>query len=107
LRALRFDDPCSQATFVDYLAAVELLLGRRASLLEALEQAIPASSHQPVIARLRCFRWIDTLSAAGLAAEVGDFGRFPKPSLLSPPYQCSGSEVRQRMAVFCLCGEVG
>jgi transposase len=36
-----------------------------------------------VIARLRCFRGIDTLSAAGLAAEVGDFGRFAKPALLS------------------------
>ncbi len=83
LRGLRFDDPCSQASFVDYLAAVELLLGRRASLLEALEQSIPACSHAPVIARLRCFRGVDTLSAAGLAAEVGDFGRFPKPSLLS------------------------
>jgi transposase len=41
LRALRFDDPCSRASFADYLAAVELLLGRRASLLEALEQAVP------------------------------------------------------------------
>jgi transposase len=78
LRALRFDDPCSQATFVDYLAAVELLLGRRASLLESLEQAIPASSHQPVIARLRCFRGIDTLSAAGLAAEAEPALRLPR-----------------------------
>jgi transposase len=83
LHALRFDDRCSQATFADYLAAVELLLGRRASLLETLEQAIPVSSHAPVIARLRCFRGIDTLSAAGLAAEVGDFARFPRPSLLA------------------------
>jgi transposase len=83
LRALRFDDPCSQASFSDYLAAVELLVGRRASLLEALEQAIPASSHAEVIGRLRCFRGIDTLSAAGLAAEVGDFARFPNPSRLS------------------------
>src|SRR5919201_4278338 len=33
LRALRFDDVCSQAMFADYLAAVELLVGRRASLL--------------------------------------------------------------------------
>ena len=32
LRALRFDDACSQATFVDYLAAVELLVGRRTTL---------------------------------------------------------------------------
>jgi transposase len=83
LRTLRFDDACSQASFADYLAAVDLLVGRRASLIVALEQAVPESSHAAVTGRLRCFRGIDTLSAAGLAAEVGDFGRFPKPSLLS------------------------
>jgi transposase len=83
LRGLRFEDPCSQATFADYLASVELLSGRRASLIEALEPAVPASSHASVIARLRCFRGIDTLSAAGLAAELGDFGRFPRPNLLA------------------------
>ena len=59
------------------------MLGRRASLLKALEQAVPESSYAEVIARLRCFRGIDTLSAAGLAAEVGDFTRFAKPTLLS------------------------
>lgn len=83
LRTLRFEDACSQASFADYLAAVELLVGRRASLIVALEQALPESSHAAVIGRLRCFCGIDTLSAAGLAAEVGEFGRFPKPSLLS------------------------
>lgn len=83
LRSLQFAEPCSQATLADYLAAVELLMGRRATLLNALEAAIPHVSHAPVIARLRCFRGIDTLSAAGLCAEVGHFGRFPKPALLS------------------------
>jgi transposase len=83
LRGLRFDDPCSRASFADYLSAVELLVARRASLISALEQAVPDSSHALVVARLRCFRGIDTLSAAGLAAEVGNFGRFPKPTLLS------------------------
>lgn len=82
LRAQRFDDLCSQATFVDYLAAVEMLLGRRAALLAALEQAIPDSSHAATIGRLRCFRGIDTLSAAGLCAEVGDWARF-RPKQLS------------------------
>ena len=101
LRSLSFEDACSQASFADYLAAVELLAGRRASLLAALEQAVPASSHAAVIARLRCFRGIDTLSAAGLAAEVGDFGRFAKPSLLSgflgivPSERTSDSKRRQ------------
>src|SRR3954451_3872339 len=83
LRALRFDDACSQATLADYLAAVELLMGRRKSLIDALEHAIPESSHATTIARLRCFRGIDPLSAAGLSAEIGSFARFPKPPLLS------------------------
>src|SRR3954465_12102300 len=37
LRGLRFEDACSQATFADYLTAVELLMGRRASLLQVVE----------------------------------------------------------------------
>jgi transposase len=83
LRGLGFEDACSQATFVDYLAAVELLIGRRATLVEALEQQIPESGHAPAIARLRCFRGIDTLTAAGLCAEVGEWGRFRGPRLLA------------------------
>jgi len=83
LRAHVFDEPCAQAAFVDYLAAVELLAGRRQTLISSLEQAIPSCAHAAVIARLRCFRGIDTLSAAGLSAEVGDWRRFTKPGLLS------------------------
>jgi transposase len=79
----RFDDALSQAVFIDYRCAVDALVQRRASLIVVLEQAIPASSHAETIARLRCFRGIDTLSAAGLCADVGSFARFPKPTLLS------------------------
>ena len=46
----------------------------------ALEAQIPDCSHAPVIARLRCFRGIDTLTAAGMCAEIGDFTAFPRPS---------------------------
>lgn len=96
-----FQDPCSQATFDDYLAAVELLMGRRRTLLAALEAQIPGCSHAPVIARLRCFRGIDTLTAAGLCAEIGNFARFPKPALLAgfvgivPSERTSDSKRRQ------------
>lgn len=82
LRSLRFEDRCSQATFVDYLSGVEMLIARRAALIAALEQTIPDSRHAPTIARLRCFRGIDTLSAAGLCAEIGDWHRF-RPKQLS------------------------
>ena len=35
------------------------------------------------IGRLRCLRGVDTLSAVGLVAEVGDFQRFSHPSKLA------------------------
>jgi transposase len=83
LRTQRFDDLSSEATFVDYLTSVENLMGRRSSLVAALEEQIPSSRHAPVISRLRCFRGVDTLTAAGVCAEVGDFARFQKPAMLS------------------------
>jgi transposase len=82
LRSLRFEDPCSTAVFIDYLSGIEMLVSRRAALMAALEQAIPDSTHAQTIARLRCFRGIDTLSAAGLCAEIGDWRRF-RPKQLS------------------------
>src|SRR5207247_3584249 len=83
LAALAFEDRLSQATFVDYLCAVQGVAQRRKTLIGVLEEAVPQSSHAETVSRLRCFRGIDTLTAAGLCAEVGDFARFPKPGLLS------------------------
>jgi transposase len=82
LRGLRFDDLCSQATFADYLSGVEMLVARRAALIGALETVVPDSRHATTIARLRCFRGLDTLSATGLCAEIGDWERF-RPKQLS------------------------
>jgi transposase len=79
----RFEDHLSRATFLDYCCAVEALAQRRRVLSGVLEDAVPDSSHAETIARLRCFRGIDTLSGAGLCAEVGSFERFAKPNLLS------------------------
>lgn len=83
LRSLSFEPDCAQATFADYCASVELLTGRRQTLIAALEQAAPECSHAATIARLRCFRGIETLTAAGICAELGGFDRFPRPTLLS------------------------
>ena len=78
-----FDEELSQAVFLDYLSAVQSLTQRRRALIDVLEGAVADSSHAHAVERLRCFRGIDTLTAAGLCAEVGNFDRFPKPSLLS------------------------
>ena len=66
------EEPSPRVIF-DYLSGIEMLMARRAALLGALEQAIPDSRHAQTIARLRCFRGIDTLTAAGLCAEIGDW----------------------------------
>jgi transposase len=83
LNKLRFDDPASTTTFIDYLAALEALPQRGQALEQALAELAPASPFADTIARLRCFRGIDTLTAAGVSAEVGDFRRFAHPRLLS------------------------
>jgi transposase len=83
LGSLRFPDPAARATFIDYLSAIEGLQQRRGVLEGAIIELVPQSPHAETIARLRCFRGIDTLSAAGLVAEIGDFRRFAKPTQLA------------------------
>lgn len=83
LGRLEFSDAASRATFSDYLAAVEALLERRTALERALTELVPTSPWAETVARLRCLRGIETLSACGLCAEVGDFVRFRHPALLA------------------------
>jgi transposase len=82
LRGLDFDDRASTATFADYLAAVDAIEQRRDTVERTLEELAPESPWAGTIARLRCFRGIDTLAAVGLCAEIGDFDRFAHPRQL-------------------------
>lgn len=83
LGQLRFEDAASTATFCDYLTAVDALVERRSALERVLGELAPESPFAQTVARFRCFRGIDTLSACGLAAEIGDFARFSHPRLLA------------------------
>jgi transposase len=72
----RFGHAAEQISFDSYLQTVDLVDAR----IEQLERAIRETAGQEpwceLIARLRCLRGIDTLTALGLVAEIGDFGRF-------------------------------
>jgi transposase len=72
----------AQATFVDYLGAVEALIHRRAELERRIAAAIPTSPWAREVGRLRCLRGVDTLTAVGLCAEIGDFERFARAGQL-------------------------
>jgi transposase len=91
----------AQATLLDYLGAIDTLELRRGTLETTISELVPASSYAQAVARLRCLRGIDTLSAAGLCAEIGDFTRFERPGQLMsyvglvPSENSSGESRRQ------------
>jgi transposase len=72
----RFEYAAEQITFDSYLHAVDLVDRR----IEALERSIRETAEQgpwrELVARLRCLRGIDTLTALALVAEIGDYSRF-------------------------------
>jgi transposase len=71
-----FARPAEQLAFDTYLQAVDLV-DRRVELLDRhLVEIAGQGEWAALVARLRCLRGIDTLTALGLAAEVGDFQRF-------------------------------
>lgn len=73
----------AQLTLLEYLGAIDAIVIRRTALEKAIADLIPGSPWEQTVARLRCLRGIDTLSAVGLCAEVGDFARFEKAGQLS------------------------
>jgi transposase len=78
LAAVELDHAAAQATLLDYRGAVDALVHRRGELDRAIAIAVPASGWAEPVARLRCLRGIDTLSAVGLCCEIGDFARFAR-----------------------------
>ena len=72
----------AQATLHDYLGAVDTLMTRRTELEATITELVPDSPWAETVARLRCLRGIDTLSAVGLCAEIGDWDRFARPAQL-------------------------
>jgi transposase len=83
LAAQRFEHAPTELAYLDALAAIDGLLSRRAALDERLSLLATEPQHWPTVARLRCFRGIETLSALVLQLEVGDFGRFRRPGQLA------------------------
>ena len=83
LTSVRFADHASQATLADYLHAHDVLIARRDQVEADLAQLALSAPCAHTVARLRCLRGIDTLSALGLCAEIGEWERFDHPDQLS------------------------
>jgi transposase len=91
----------ARLTMSDYIGAIDQLEIRRETIEQAISELIPASPWAQTVARLRCLRGIDTLTAVGLCAEIGDFHRFEHPRQLMsylglvPSEKTSGETRRQ------------
>jgi transposase len=91
----------AQVTLLDHLGAIDTLELRRGQLEAAIGELVLDSPYAGTVARLRCLRGIDTLSAAGLAAEIGDLTRFDRPGKLMSylglvPSENSSGETRRQ-----------
>ena len=101
LTSLRFADRASQLTIADYLHSHDVLIARRDRVEDELATLAAESRCKDTVARLRCLRGIDTLSALGLCAEIGDWERFDHPDQLAayvgivPSEHTSGERRRQ------------
>jgi transposase len=78
----RFPNANSDLAYLDTLAAVDGLVARKQALDERLSRLALEPEWARTVARLRCFRGLDTLSALVLALEVGDFHRFQRATQL-------------------------
>ena len=100
LTCVRFADQASRATLADYLHAHDVLVARRDQVEAELAQLAASAPCAHTVARLRCLRGIDTLTALGLCAEIGEWERFDHPDQLSaylgvvPSEHTTGSQRR-------------
>jgi transposase len=101
LGSIDLADPLAQTVLGEYLACHEVLLARRDRLDTLIAEQAQAEPWAATVARLRCMRGIDTLTAVGLVAEIGDFAAFAHPKQLAsflglvPSEQSSGERRRQ------------
>lgn len=72
----RFEFVAQQQTFDSYVHTVDLVDRRIEGLEAAIRETAGQGPWSQLVASLRCLRGVDTLSALGIATEIGDFGRF-------------------------------
>jgi transposase len=102
LTSQHFDEATSELVYLNLLAQVDALTSRKLELAGQIAQLATDERWWPTVARLRCFRAVDTLTALSIHLELGaDWDRFEKaPRLgawlgLTPSLNQSGESKAQ------------
>lgn len=97
----RFEHQTAQQAFDTYLHAVDLVDSRIHELEQSIELVAQCEPFADLVAKLRCLRGVDTLTALAICAEVDDFSRFPNAASfmgfvgLVPSERSSGAAQRR------------
>jgi transposase len=101
IAAQRFEHVGERVALGEYQLAVQAADERVQRLTDALGEAVKGWRFETVVAALRALRGIDTVSAIGLVAEIGDINRFATARQLMgylglvPSEHSSGNSVRR------------
>src|SRR3984957_19924637 len=82
LKTVELEWPAAQTTLLDLEGVIDVLVHRRQHLEREIVAILPGSPWETQVGRLRCLRGVDTLTAVGLCAEIGDFERFARAEQL-------------------------
>lgn len=95
-----FEHSAQKLALQSYLHRLEQAEARKTELEAHMEELIPAWSLAPIVHALQVFKGIGMVTAATLAAEIGDFSRFPDARKLMaylglvPSEHSSGRKIR-------------
>lgn len=101
LNAIEWQDDLLKATADCYRFKIQTLQSDLHEMDQKIKELSLTGKHASTVARLRCLRGIDTLTAMNLAAEIGDFRRFASAGSfmsflgLVPGEHSSGNSRRQ------------
>ena len=76
IRTQTFEKAAQQCVLEDCLATVELATDRVRRLTEKLTELVQKWDQAPLVQALQALRGVELVTAAGIVAEVGSFGRF-------------------------------
>jgi len=103
LRAQHFEAPGLQLAYESAYDAMLAAVDRRDRLDTAIAAMVENSAYTPVVTRLGCLRGVSTLTAFGLAVEVGDWQRLTGRSIGAylglVPTEYSSGETRSQGSI--------
>lgn len=78
LKNLQFEEEIQRLTFDEYYTYIEEQEAKIERIKEKIEEISTEKAYAEKVAKLKCFKGVETLTALSFVVEIGDFRRFRK-----------------------------